>query len=676
MRKLSDFIDFKKPSVSGSGSGNVRLSSRKINESASGKVSSLDLADKLNSMPSVPNPNLVVSDNPKIKRLADTVASLLDKNCGWNSYTHAFFKRIDNAKSVLILSGLDTDDAITITPIGSRDSSVIRYYRNYDIESDNQTADYTISAQNMGTVKMLGLVFDIINNPDAYTGGMYEGKRTVVGNSYAINEAAGIEDIPRIYNEVDGYDIYKKIDRYVNDYRDGKDPKRPGQLGASFCAKGIVNFGETLRELGDKFVPTEVVKALRLGTQSGLRYREILSDGTPVNKAGGVETYCAIVKFLCTDKRTGLGVTVTANETVDVTQPVTQQGNVNNFQQTYRGIDVSIVPYIYDYPGGFDDFIDECDAYFDDMDDLRFVTEELVKYCKMSRVQKLKNINIGTMAVFISGVGGIGKSETWETIKSDMHLIKNVDYAERDNSSCSARELYSFIYSNNGKVLVFDDTPNLFDSAFQVSFWKKALEAKGRFPTVTAPSGTAEGEKTKGNFYSRKDCMEGGIINYKKMYYKECPETFNKKVNARNQYNKGEKEKTRVKMVPDEMEIMSRFLLITNATEEDMERDLKGSWGAIRSRCEFVRIAPPVLVIWTKIKQKLEKVKATNDNSWVVPPEYVDDVIDVVEGELKNKRGKYLTWRTFVNGSLGLYISRGRDWRRLLIKQMNTSEKK
>ncbi len=675
MRKLSDFIDFGKSSVVKEDAKGKVLKSKTLNESAKSKKSSLDLANELNNRPIAANPDLIVADNPKMKKLADIIVKLLNKNCGWKAYTHAFFKTIDNEKTILIMCGLDSYNAVTVTPIGNRDSAVIRYYMDYNLEVDNQTADYVISAQNMGVVKMLGLLFDIINNPNAYKSGLYEGKKTVFDDSYAVNEAAESEDFARVYNDADGLPIYRKIVNYVNDYREGKNPNRPTQLGATITAGGIVALGEELKKLEGNFIPTEIVKALRTGTQAGLEYREILSEGQPVRKGAGLETYCSIVKFLCTDKQIGLGVTVSTNETVNVAQSFGQPGSVNKIQQTYRGIDVSIVPYIYDYDGGFDDFCEEADAYFDDMEDLRFVTEELVKYCKLSRIQKLENINIGTMAVFISGVGGIGKSETWEQIKSDMKLIKNVDYAERDNSSCSARELYSFIYNNNGKVLVFDDTPNLFDSAFQVSFWKKALEAKGKFPTVTAPAGTAEGDKTKGNFYSLSDCMEGGIVNYKKMYYKECPETYNRKVRSRVQQGKGNEQKTRERMVPDEMEIMSRFLIITNATEDEMEKNLKGSWSAIRSRCEFVRIAPPVLVIWTKIKQRLEKIKETNDDSWVVPPAFVDDVIEVVENELKNKRGKYLTWRAFVNGALEQRIRAGRDWKRLLIKQMNSTEK-
>jgi hypothetical protein len=219
----------------------------------------------------------------------------------------------------------------------------------------------------------------------------------------------------------------------------------------------------------------------------------------------------------------------------------------------------------------------------------------------------------------------------------------------------------------------------LFDSDFQIGFWKKALEPKGDFPTVKCPTASDMGDVIRGNFYSIESCKEGGIVNYKKRYLKECPsqetlKKLNKKGKAQQQTDEEEKVKSIERMIPDEMNIMSRFIIITNLSEQKLSSQLGDSWGAIRGRCKFYRIAPPVLVIWTKVKAKLQQVKETNDESWAVPPQYVDEVIETVENEFIEGRGQYLTWRAFVNGSLKESFLNGLDWKEDLISQINIPE--
>ena len=385
-----------------------------------------------------------------------------------------------------------------------------------------------------------------------------------------------------------------------------------------------------------------------------------------MKKRNDFDIYCAIVYNICTDPTFGINANVLTNETVNTPDSVTSE-----IGSEYRGIDISLVNIMYD---SFAEFKELVDKYFRQMEDLKKRTQHLVEFCKKPRVEKLKDLDVGAPAVFISGIGGIGKSETWNEIKKEMNLVEGKDYAERDNTTCNAKELYNFIYNNNGRVLVFDDTPKLFDSEFQIGFWKKALEPKGDFPTVKCPTASDMGDGIRGNFYSISSCIEGGVVNYKKRYYKECPEVEKKgkkKNDEATDKDNDDKIKTNVRMIPDRMKIMSRFIIITNMSEEKLSRQLEDSWGAIRGRCKFYRIAPPVLVIWTKVKEKLMKVKATNDESWAVPPQHVDEVIETVENEFREGRGEYLTWRAFVNGSLKQSFILGLDWKDDLVSQIN-----
>lgn len=657
MKNLSD-------SISRISKGFVKAEENLLLESNGAEIDTVAIADELNATPFAPEPNLVVGDNPKMKKMAESVIALLNKNCGWKAYFHTFFKVIDKTNTVLILSGLGDGNAVTLTPVGNGSSSVIRYYKNYNLKEDSQVADYTISAKNMGIVRMLDLLFDIIKNPEAYQNGLYEGM-DVEFSEEMITEALNNDDIRVAWNSIaKNTKTVALLKWYKNE------AKRPGWLGDKITIEGINDLGEYMKTID--FRPYDIAESLCVGDAEGIKLRRILSGGIPVTRRSSIEAYCAVVYIICTDDSFGIKANVLTNESVNVESGVTSE-----YGTEYRGIDISLVNLM--YRNNFSEFKRLVDLYFTQMEDLKKRTQLLVQFCQLTRMQKLDKLDVGAPAIFISGVGGIGKSETWNEIKREMKLQKGRDYAERDNTTCNAKELYNFIYNNNGKVLVFDDTPKLFDSEFQIGFWKKALEPKGDFPTVKCPTASDMGDVIRGNFYSIESCKEGGIVNYKKRYLKECPsqemlKKLNKKGKAQQQTDEEEKVKSIERMIPDEMNIMSRFIIITNLSEQKLSSQLGDSWGAIRGRCKFYRIAPPVLVIWTKVKAKLKQVKETNDDSWAVPPQYVDEVIETVENEFAEGRGQYLTWRAFVNGSLKESFLNGLDWREDLISQINIPE--
>lgn len=660
MKKLSDYTNRPAPVLESTGI--IRQNGSEIINGTS------ILADELNASANMTNPNIVVSDNKKMKKMAELVISMLNKNCGWKAYYHTYFKVIDGISTILILSGIRKGLAVTVTPIGIGDNSVIRYYLNYDLESDHQTADYTISAKNMGLVKMLGLLFDIIKNPSAYKGGMYEGRNA--GNDYAaLNEGVtSHDDILRTYDMVEATERYRVIKNFIFD----DENKMKHNVGKNLSREGIFKFADELKKLNSNFSPIQIVFDLRNNTANGQRYREILSNGSGSTSTASVETYCAIVKIICTSERFGIDVKVTTNEGVTVKTPAPMSEKL-----IYRGLDVTVAQYV--YGGNMEKFYELCDKYFDDMDYLKRNIRRMVEYCKSSKSEKLKNNKIGAPCIFISGKGGVGKSEAWKDVRSEMRLKDNIDYAQRGTSTCNASQLYDFVYDNNGKLLVFDDTPNLFDTGFQRAFWKHVLEVDaGVFPQIEAPRGTATGEGPRGNYYGITDCTVGDIVNYRKMYEKECPETANRKAiaKAKKQEEKEdeiEKLKTQVRYLPDKMRVMSRFLIITNETPEALAKIMgKNSWDAVEGRSLFFEFAPPSLVLWAKIKEKLLQVKAENDETWDVPPQYVDEVIEFVENEIKKNGDCKISWRTFTNGVLKSDFIYGEDWRKSLRRKMET----
>ena len=581
------------------------------------------------------NPDLRVGDNQKMKQLADIFISQMTKHCGVDAYYHPTFKVINKAKSILFFV-VKKDYAITLTPTGENsNASVLRYYETYDFDSNTQNAKCVVSSEDVGIVKMLGVFFDIINNPEEY--------------AKQISEAVDNDKFK---------DAWKKGQERVF-RREVEDIINTGESNLKNITKeGIEKLVELVKS--DKTIdPVTMAKDIINKTPRGMEYLKLLHGGQLPSKGNMPHKYCAVVQTICELAN----IKITQEQSASVGD-VQTGGESSAAALTYNGVDVS---FLVNIGVDYNEFKEAADEYGDMLEEMDYWIREFVKYTRMNRVEKLKNIDGGS-AIFISGIGGIGKSQTWEDIKKDMSLVANKDYAERGNSTTNAKALYEFLYDNNGKLLVFDDTPGLFKTDFTISFWKKVLEPKGKFPRLTAP------QESGGKFYNVKDCEDGGIINYRTMYYKECPKELDRdskkyKNASAEEQEKMEKEST-TKYMPDEVNIMSKFIVITNSSQETLEQTLKDDWSAIKSRLLYFEIAPPAYVIWAKIKQALMKLKENQKDDGMVPYQYVDEIVDIVEKQIKKGDADNLNFRIFADGRLRKLIMDGRKWQINLISAL------
>lgn len=581
------------------------------------------------------NPDLRVGDNIKMKQLAGIFISQMKKHCGLTAYYHPTFKMINNAKSILFFV-VKKDFAITLTPtMENGGSSVLRYYETYDFDSKNQTAKFAVSSADVGIVKMLGVFFDIINKPEEYA--------------------------KQITEAIDN-------DRFKDAWEKGRERRfrvevedilKTGQSNLKNITKeGIEKLVDLVKN--DKTIdPVTMAKDIINKTPKGMEYLNMLYGGNLPSKSNMPHKYCAVVQTICELAN----IKIVQEQSVS-SSDVKVGGESSAALLTYNGVDVS---FLVNIGVDYNEFKEAADEYGDMLDEMDYWIREFVEYTRMNRVDKLKNISGGS-AIFISGIGGIGKSQTWEDIKDDMNLVNNKDYVERGNSTTNAKALYEFLYENNGKLLVFDDTPGLFKTDFAISFWKKVLEPKGRFPRLTAP------QDTGGRFYNVKDCEDGGIINYRTMYYKECPKELDRDSKKYRNASSEEREKmekeSSTKYMPDEVNIMSKFIVISNASQETLKQTLKDDWSAIKSRLLYFEIAPPAYVIWAKIKQNLIKLRDNQKDDGMVPYQYVDEIVDIVEKQIKKGDADNLNFRIFADGRLRKLIMDGRKWKINLISAL------
>ena len=83
------------------------------------------------------------------------------------------------------------------------------------------------------------------------------------------------------------------------------------------------------------------------------------------------------------------------------------------------------------------------------------------------------------------------------------------DYYVVGNVSTGANELYYTFYQYSNSLIIFDDTPELFDSELKISLWKAAIGGNEKERTLTRPFGTVKGSsgdsKYDGMFYNVGD---------------------------------------------------------------------------------------------------------------------------------------------------------------------------
>jgi hypothetical protein len=88
-------------------------------------------------------------------------------------------------------------------------------------------------------------------------------------------------------------------------------------------------------------------------------------------------------------------------------------------------------------------------------------------------IMVMDNIN---PSLIITGRGGIGKTHTVTSTFKEYDLVKDVEYTIIRGAS-TALSLYKALYTNNGKIIVFDDCDSIFKDADGVNILKAALDS-------------------------------------------------------------------------------------------------------------------------------------------------------------------------------------------------------
>ena len=257
-------------------------------------------------------------------------------------------------------------------------------------------------------------------------------------------------------------------------------------------------------------------------------------------------------------------------------------------------------------------------------------------------------------------------------------MVLNRDYVWAGSGNSTADSVYQLMYEYNGKLIVFDDSPNLFDGDYRVSMWKNALqtdiedcligypgkESKLRVYNVRRLKGdrqkqyyTEIGRKSaddKTDFYKKEmkkyslyysPSAPGGVAS-KEDADQELIDLYMSKIDDS---WKDEEENTQPSM-PNEFIFTGCVVIISNLERDGFINEVgKGNWDAISSRFDNYDISPYSETLWRVMKKKILdefENKSIPDDKCIIPRDMVEEFIEEVETLLADPNYQSINWRT------------------------------
>lgn len=331
-------------------------------------------------------------------------------------------------------------------------------------------------------------------------------------------------------------------------------------------------------------------------------------------------------------------------------------------------------------------------AYNDTINALQDVTRAMCNYVKQNGELSRDDKSImSRRAVLLTGSGGIGKTHTIKDILKEKNMVENRDYVWISLDQTTSSALYSILYDYNGKLIVFDDAPKLFDGDYRIALWKNALQTDIEDCKIGYPKGETKEEsvynvrRLKGDrqrqyfveighksdddrmeFFNREMKAKGlkidstrgsvsiagikGITHVKNLSGESYTDTEIQAIlNDIEDAWKEEQENTKPRM-PNTFIFRGVIVIISNESREKFISMVgPGNWEAIESRFENYDMSPEAEAIWRIMKKKI--LTEYNDNSipddlCSIPRAMTEEFIDEVERLLGANPLAKLTWRT------------------------------
>ena len=307
--------------------------------------------------------------------------------------------------------------------------------------------------------------------------------------------------------------------------------------------------------------------------------------------------------------------------------------------------------------------------------------------------------------ILITGKGGIGKSHSIQTALEEKKMIINRDYVWVASGNSTADNVYKLMYDFNGKILVFDDSPNLFDGDYRISMWKNALQTdldkcRVGYPGKESKLSVYDVRRLKGD-RQKKYFTEIGrkSLDDKDEFYKKEMKRYGIKFSgysgkpvptASSELSQEEVDDIMIKLderwkdeeantkpaMPNEFIFTGLVVIISNLSRERFIQEVgQGNWDAISSRFTNFDISPMAEALWRVMKKRILKDyndKTIDDENCIIPRDMVEEFIEEVESLIPNKDYQSINWRTIIMFHDTLNGAPGREtWKETLRDELS-----
>ena len=319
--------------------------------------------------------------------------------------------------------------------------------------------------------------------------------------------------------------------------------------------------------------------------------------------------------------------------------------------------------------------------YEETIGSMKAITEAMCNYVKQNgKLNRDDKSIMSRRGILITGKGGIGKTHSIKEALKEKNMVINRDYVWAGSGCSTADAVYKLMYDFNGKMLVFDDSPKLFDGDYRISMWKNALQTDLEDCLIGYP-----GKESKLSVYDVRR-LKG---DRQKKYYTEIgrkslddkAEFFKKEMKARGiKYSPTSKDKavpmassdlspeeadeiydklkerwkeeeanTKPSM-PNEFIFTGVVIIISNYSRDRFIQEVgTGNWDAISSRFTNFDVAPKAESLWRVMKKRILNDfndKSIADENCAIPRDMAEEFIEEVESLISNKDYQSINWRT------------------------------
>ena len=309
-------------------------------------------------------------------------------------------------------------------------------------------------------------------------------------------------------------------------------------------------------------------------------------------------------------------------------------------------------------------------------------------------------------AIFLTGKGGIGKTRTLKKVLKDKNMHKNSDYIWVSSESITSDKLYKLMYDYNGKLIVFDDTADLFEGKYNLSLWKQVFQTEPEdrelgFPGRDSKLAVYDDREVKDR--QRRYFMEIGrkSLSDKTEFFQKEMKKYGLKWSNRNakqmvaSASSGleedevielqdkieklwkEEENNTKPLIPTHFVFTGVIIFISNLEMQDMVDQLGAKqWGAMKSRLKTYDVSPLSETLWAQMKEVIlaeYNDKNLPDDNCAIPRDMTEEFIEEVESLIGDPEYQGLSWRTIkafgktLRGAPGLRV-----WKRELKDELRT----